>query len=434
MPRPKAKKTSKTLTKTVLAAPRGMHDILPLDRPWWDKIEAKAKELAEFYGFSQIETPVLESAEIFIRGTGKETDLVQKEMYTLKTKGGDFLALRPEGTPGVMRAYIEHGMISWPQPVKLYYFYPVFRHDRPQAGRYRQFYQFGLETIGEQEPVADVEIIYLCWLWLNELGLSDVHFEINSLGCRHCRAGLRQTIKKYYERRRNQLCADCRRRLETNPLRILDCKNENCAKLKANLPPLIDKVCYDCRKHFEQVLEYLEDLGIPYNLNSSLVRGLDYYNRTVFEIWLGEDSSMALGGGGRYDELLQELGGPKKPAVGAALGIERIIETLKNKGHKAPAVSHPKVYLIQLGELAKKKAFKLIEEFRKHNVRVASSFEKDNLRAQLKNADRLGVDFSLILGQEEVINETIILRDMHSGLQETIPLAKIVEEIKKRLH
>jgi len=429
-----SKKEAKKDTKIILSAPRGMHDILPSERPWWDKIEAKAKELAEFYGFSRIETPVLESAHLFIRGTGENTDVVKKEMYTLRTKGGDFLALRPEGTPAVMRAYIEHGFVSAPQPVKLYYFYPVFRHDRPQAGRYRQFYQFGLETIGEEQPIADVEIIYLSWLFLNEVGLSNAHFEINSLGCRRCRSNLRQTVKKYYERRRNKLCPDCRRRLETNPLRILDCKNESCIKLKEDLPPLIDKVCDDCRSHFEQVLEYLEELGVPYNLNSTLVRGLDYYTRTVFEIWLGDNESMALGGGGRYDEMLQELGGPKKPAVGVALGIERIIEELKEEGHKPPTPSRPRVYLVQLGEMAKKKAFKIMEDFRKHNIKLGSSLGRDNLRAQLKNADRLGVDFSLILGQEEVLNETIILRDMRSGLQETIPLGKIVEEIKKRLH
>jgi len=413
-------------------APRGMHDILPEEQIWWEKVYRSAKEIAEFYGFSKIETPVLEDAEIFTRGLGQSSDVVHKEMYLVRTKGGDLLTLRPEGTAPIARSYIENGMINWPHPVKLYYFLPMFRHDKPQAGRYRQFYQFGLEIIGDENASSDAEIIEISYLFLKELGLKNVRVELNSIGCPTCRGPYKTLIKNYYRLRVNKLCPDCKRRLKENPLRLLDCKNENCQSLRMNLPPIVDKLCDECRRHFESLLEYLDYLDIPYNLNQNLVRGFDYYTKTVFELWQeGDDGSSALGGGGRYDGLIQLLGGPKKPAAGVALGIERIIDLMKMKSSR-PIQAKEKVYLVQLGELAKRKSFEILETFRKNNILVASSLGRDSLRAQLKDADRLMVKYTLILGQKEVLDGTIILRDMQSGLQETIPLSKIIEEIKKR--
>jgi len=428
------KNSKKSSKKKVYQAPRGMHDVLPEMQPWWDKVYREFKEIAEFYGFGKIDTPILEDAEIFIRGSGAATDIVQKEMYILRTRGGDHLALRPESTPGICRAYTENAMFNWPQPVKLFYFNSIFRHDKPQAGRYRQFYQFGLETLGEESAIVDAEIIQVTWMLLNELGIKNSHIELNSIGCSSCRPAYRNAIKSYYRPKVKKLCSECKRRLKENPLRLLDCKNEECKALRVGLPPTVDRLCDDCKKHFETLLEYLDELNIPYNLNQNLVRGLDYYTRTVFEIWLeNDDGSLALGGGGRYDDLIHLLGGPKKPAVGVALGVERIINILKERGGRPSQCSKPKAYLVQLGEMAKKKSFKILEDFRKNNITIASSLGRDNLRAQLKNADRLQVQYALIFGQKEVIDETVILRDMQSGLQEIIPLSKIVVEIKKRL-
>jgi len=424
----------KNSKKKVYTAPKGMHDILPDEQVWWDRFYNKAKDVSDFYGFKKIDTPLLEDADIFIRGTGLGTDIVEKEMYTLKTKGGDFLALRPEGTPSVIRSYIENGMFNWPQPVKLFYYGPMFRYDKPQAGRYRQLFQFGLEMIGEENAAADAEIIQAVWLILNELGIKNIHIELNSIGCPDCRPAYKKFLKTFYRTKASKLCSDCKRRLKINPLRILDCKNESCIALRENLPPLFDKLCEECRAHFEHLLEYLDEMQIPYNLNPNLVRGLDYYTKTVFEVWSNDDAgSLALGGGGRYDGLVGILGGPKKPAVGFAFGVDRIVYQLKLRNKKTETYHKNKVYLVQLGESAKKQIFGLLEEFRKNNILVESSLGRDSLRSQLKNADHSRVKYCLILGQREVIDGTVILRDMESGLQETIPIDKIILELKERL-
>lgn len=421
-------------------APKGMSDILPPDQPYRGKIRKLAHEVAESFGFGRIETPIVEKVELFIKSTGASTDIVKKQMYVLRSKDSSILALRPEGTPGVVRAYIEHGLAALPQPVKLWYFGPMFRYEKPQAGRLRQFYHFGVEIIGDQDPVLDAQIIQLGFCFLQGLGFRKSSLQINSLGCKVCRPTFRRNLVDYYRSKTKKICADCRRRLKENPLRLLDCKQEKCQPVINQAPVLIDCLCNECRSHFKNVLEYLDELEVPYFLNHHLVRGLDYYTKTVFEFFAGQEPSLnktkgqlALGGGGRYDGLVKLLGGKEAPAVGMSFGVERLIEQMKAQSIKIPSKTGPSVFLIQLGALAKRKALILFNKLQKAGISVGECFSKESIKAQLQIADKLEAKFSLILGQQEVIDETIIIRDMKTGIQETVPLAKVVKEVKKRL-
>ncbi|MCX6702929.1 MAG: histidine--tRNA ligase [Candidatus Wolfebacteria bacterium] len=419
----------------LLQAPKGMHDILPEDQPWWNRVRKVADTIADFYNFQRIDTPILENMEIFERGVGNTTDIVEKEMFVARTKGGDQLVLRPENTAGIMRAYLEHGLSRLPQPLKLYYLGPFFRHERPQAGRYRQFHQGGFEIIGgDDDPLYDAQIILATYRFIEELKVKNLVIQINSIGCRVCRPTYKRKLLEYYKKFENKLCKDCRRRIEINPLRLLDCKNESCEALKADAPVMVNHLCSACRNHFKLDLEYLDELGLPYALSHYLVRGLDYYNRTVFEIY-AEGIPSALGGGGRYDYLAEILGGRKSPlpAVGSAPGIERIIEVMKAQG--VPGISKPraKIFLIQIGDPAKKKALGLLEKFREADIKVIESLGKESLSTQLKIANKEEVQLALLLGQREVFEDNIIIRDMKSGNQETVPLSKVVDEVKRRL-
>jgi histidyl-tRNA synthetase len=436
--------TKKKKADSLLLTPKGMHDILPPETLMWEKLRRATKDVADFYDFEFIETPIVELEEVFRRGVGLDTDVVEKQMFNLKTRGGDRMVLRPENTAGVVRAYIQHGMANWPQPVKLWYWGPMFRHENPQSGRYRQFHQIGFENFGEEHPAVDVEIMQVTAKILEAIGLKGFHLEVNSIGCANCRPAYKNLLKSYYRNRANRLCPDCRRRLKTNPLRLLDCKNEVCVLMKGSAPETVENLCEECRAHFKKVLEFLDDAEIPYLLNPYLVRGLDYYSRTVFEVvpsqekeGLTVDSSgsspKSIAGGGRYDYLTKMLGGNDTPAVGVSVGIERTLSALKDQGVKFPVRATAKVFLAQLGELAKRKSLKLLEDFRRADLRVATTLGRDSVKAQLKVADRMGVSWALILGQKEAVDHTIILRDMQTGVQETIPLDKIVEEIKERL-
>ena len=323
----------KEATRT-FQAPKGMHDVLPADQPYWDRIEGLVKDLAREYGFARLEPPVLEFAELYNKTSGEESDIVTKEMYTLRTKGGDVLALRPEYTPGIARAYLENNLSRLGQPQKLFHFGPVFRHDRPQLGRYRQFTQIGFETIaGPNDPIYDAEIITIYSDLLNELKIRNSKLKINSIGCRVCRPIYKKQLVNYYKNHEKELCEDCVKRLQTNPLRLLDCKEEECVKLKAKAPNFLDKLCSMCTEHFKSVLEYLEEVAIPYELDNHLVRGLDYYSRTVFEMYAdGKEAEIgALPAGGRYDYLMETIGGHLTPAVGGACGVERLIAVMKAK-------------------------------------------------------------------------------------------------------
>ena len=420
-----------------------MHDTLPEDQRYFRHILKKGESLLEYYGFERIDTPLLESMDLFLRSVGETSDIAEKEIYTLKTKGGDVLALRPEGTAGVVRAYIENGMNVRPHPVKLFYWGPMFRHDQPQHGRYRQFYQLGVETIGDSSEAVDAELIFLGYKLLDMLGLDGYSVHINSLGDSSCRPAYLKALKEYYKNRTKKLCSNCKNRLKTNILRLLDCKEAECIEAAKETPQIVDFLDDDCRAHFKHVLEFLDEVKVPYILNPRLVRGLDYYTRTVFEFMPDEDPSTGSGqggaqssviAGGRYDRLVEILGGSKTPAAGWALGVDRIVLALKEKNANIhDGVSRPKIFLVQLGEAAKRKSINLYESFRKAGIDAKSSIGRDSIKSQLRIANRLGGRFALIFGQKEALEGTIILREMETGIQETIPLEKIVEEVKKRL-
>ena len=422
--------------------PSGMHDILPENQEYFQKFYAVAKDVAEFYGFRRIDTPIVEDAELYEKGTGIATDIVEKQMYLLKTRGGDTLALRPEFTPGMARAYLQHGMINLPQPVKLYTSGPLFRYERSQAGRFRQFHQFDAEVFGEISPAQDAQIIQLFTVILQELKIGHVLVEINSVGDSQCRPYYKKLLVNFLRSRQQQLCADCRRRVRENPLRTLDCKEEKCQRVRSLAPQILDHLCEECKKHFRQVLEFLDEADIPYHLDPYLVRGLDYYTKTVFEIFSerqikqqeGDQEVItrdALVGGGRYDTLVKLYGNKDVPAVGAAAGTERIVSFLKEQ--QLAVSKNPKVFLAQLGDLPKKKSLKLLEEFRKAKIQIAESLGRDSLKVQMSRADKLGVRFTLILGQREALDNTIVIRRMDNGTQETVKFDKTIEEIKKRL-
>ncbi|MDP3995826.1 MAG: histidine--tRNA ligase, partial [bacterium] len=340
--------------------PTGMHDILPEGQKYFQKVYSVCEQLFNFYGFKRIDTPILEDTALYEKGTGLTTDIVQKQMFVLKTKGGDLLTLRPEFTPGIVRAYLEHGMQILPQPVKLYSSGPLFRYEHSQAGRYRQFHQFDLEVIGEGDPVIDAQIIQIFYNILSELKFKKLIIEVNSIGDNQCRPYYKKILSNYFRSREAALCPDCRRRLKENPLRVLDCKEEKCQREVSQAPQIIDNLCEECHKHFKGVLEFLDEIELPYRLNPYLVRGLDYYTKTVFEIFEDTEEGRrigALAGGGRYDALIKLLGGEDTTAIGGALGVERIVSLIKDKAvsSQKPA-GHTQVFLAQLGSMAKRKS------------------------------------------------------------------------------
>ena len=421
-----------------------MHDILPADQPRWQFILKKAAVLLTDYGFEKIDTPIVEQTALFVRAVGEATDIVEREMYSFKTKGGDDLSLRPEGTAGVVRSYIEQGMSVWPHPVQLWYFGPMFRHDNPQFGRTRQFYQLGVESFGDENAATDALMIFIAYRLLESLGLKSIVVKLNSIGDGSCRPQYIKALKDYYRNRGKKLCNQCKKRLKINILRVLDCKEEHCNELGKDVPQFVDFLDEECKTHFKTVLEFLDEMKIPYLLDPHLVRGLDYYTRTVFEIWSenpsagGEENKeapqLALCGGGRYDKLVNLAGGPKTPATGWAMGIERIVLALGGLGISVPeSHAQPKVFIAQLGEMAKRKGLLLFEELRKHGVTARASFGRDSIKSQLRIANRLGIKYTLIIGQKEALDGTTILREMDSGVQETIPQEKILEAIKQKL-
>lgn len=420
----------------------GMADIMPSDRKYYDALERACFKLALYYGYERIETPILEYSELFEKGTGISTDIVQKEMYTFTTKGGDNLTLRPEMTPSVARAYIQHGMSSWSQPIKLSSIGPVFRHERSQAGRFREFRQFEIDSIGSQQALNDAQIIFILYGILKSVGLRDLSTKINSTGCPKCKPNYKKAVRDYYRGREKSLCKDCRRRKKENILRLLDCKDEKCERLRMAVPEIIDYLCSDCHNHFKNVLEAMDSMELPYVLSPHLVRGLDYYTKTVFEIFPVEPSSgaeaeegrvLALAAGGRFDNLVKMLGGEDAPAVGGALGMERVISQLKDNNIKVPERKKAQVFLVHLGDLAKKRGMKITEEFRAAGLQVREALGRSSIKSQMSIADKMGVAYVLILGHQEVAEDTIIIRDMKSGSQESVPMNKMVKEIKKRL-
>jgi len=415
---------------------KGMDDVLPDEQRYFDKIYRKTKKIAEFYNFGKIDTPILEKVELFKRSVGEGTDIVEKEMYSFKTKGRDQVALRPEWTAPIARSYIENGMRSWSQPVKLWYFGPCYRYERPQAGRSRQFYQFGMEVMGDESPAIDAYLIQIALVVLKKLKLSNLIIQINSIGCEECRPSYIEKLVDYLKSHKSALCSDCKKRIKKNPMRVLDCKQEKCQRIKRGAPQMIDNLCKECHQHFKEVLEFLDEMEVPYNLNPYIVRGLDYYTKTVFEI---EERSKAgqrqgaLIGGGRYDNLVKMLGGTEVPSCGWAAGVERIIDLLKEKKIKFRKKSKPKVFLAQLGKLAKRKSLKILEDFRKKRIKVTDSLGNDSLKKQLKQANKTGARYVLIFGQKEALEDKITIKDMKTGKQKKVKLKNLTKAIKKRL-
>ncbi|EKD47465.1 MAG: hypothetical protein ACD_66C00048G0003 [uncultured bacterium] len=416
---------------------RGFKDILPGEEPYWNKVEDAARNIATSYSFGRLRLPILEQTSLFERSIGKATDVVEKEMYTFIDPSNTRVTLRPEATAGAARAYIEHGMVNKTQPVKMWYFEPMFRHDRPQAGRYRQFYQFGLEAIGSSDPILDAQMILMTHRFFKGLGV-EVKFLLNSIGTEESRREYIMELVSYFKQFRKRLSEVDKKRLTKNPLRLLDSKEEGMDELRDGAPQILDWLDEDSKQHFMKVLEYLDEAEVPYELNPYLVRGLDYYTKTVFEVVeITDDAERAqnsLGGGGRYDTLIELLGGREDtPAIGIALGVERVIMAMKNQGVEFSKEREVDVFFCQLGDASRKKGLIVFEEFRKAGVSIAEAFGKGALKGQLEMADKQKAKIALILGQKEVLDGTIIIRDMESGAQEIVNIDKVVAIVKRQL-
>ncbi len=410
---------------------RGFRDILPEETPKWQRVEEKIRSIFYDFGIREIRIPVLEKTELFKRGIGEATDIVEKEMYTFLDRGNEYLTMRPEATACVIRAYIEHHLYEKDPIAKLFTIGPMFRRERPQKGRFRQFHQINVEFLGQEDPRIDAELMAMLMHLLGEVGIGNLKLEINSLGCDICRPAFRETAIGFLKEREDKLCADCQRRLETNPLRIFDCKNESCQETITGAPLILDFICDECRSHFEKVMEYLGLLQVPFVVNRRMVRGLDYYTRTAFEITtesLGAQNAVT--GGGRYDGLVEMLGGPAISGIGFAIGFDRLIAMLPDTdGHDT---KHPHVFIAALGNEAQRHAFSLCNSLRQAAVRAEMDLSGKSLKSQMKRANKLGCTHTLIIGDAELAEATAQLRNMQDGTQETVDI-KDVQALKQRV-
>jgi histidyl-tRNA synthetase len=411
---------------------KGINDILPSAVGKWQLVESVARRVFTNFGFQEIRIPILEKTELFARSIGESTDIVEKEMYTFPDRNGQLLTLRPEATASVVRAFIQHRLHLQPSMRKFYTIGPMFRHERPQKGRYRQFHQINVEVFAIDDPMVDAEVIYLLLVFLDELNIPGIALHLNSMGCPDCRQPFRQSLTSYLDSVSAKLCSDCQRRRSTNPLRIFDCKVESCRQLVAKAPVLMDHLCDDCVDNFQSVKDHLDSLGVSYTIDPHMVRGLDYYNRTTFEAitpHLGAQN--AVGGGGRYDGLMKTLGGPDLPATGFAIGMERLILLLDEKTDVETGPH--RLFVACLGAEAQKRGFGLVQELRLRDLFVEMDYESRSLKAQMRRADKLGVSHVLILGEDELAEGVAVLRDMGAATQEEIPLEGVVEQIFSRL-
>ncbi len=416
-------------------SPKGVHDILPDDHLYFSFVKKVVRHHCRRAGFRRISTPIFENIEVFTRSIGDSSDIVEKEMFVFESKSGKRFALKPEGTAGVVRAYLQHGMAELPKPVELYYIEPHFRYNRPQKGRYRQFHQLGIEVLGESDPAIDAQVIYIAHRINQDLGIADrLTLQLNTIGSQEDREKYKEDLLNYYTGKERSLCEDCRRRLYENPMRLLDCKVEDC-QILASMAPRLEAVLSDASKeHFQLLQDYLKELGINYELNPTLVRGLDYYTHTVFEFWSKKEGSQnATGGGGRYDGLVEQMGGQNTPAIGYAAGIERLIDYMKEGGITPPNKDKVEVFVAQLGLMAKKKSLPLINQLRDKGINTVGAIGKSSMKGQMSLADKMQARYSLILGQVEVQEGTIILRDMQRGSQETIKIEGIVDRMVELL-
>lgn len=411
---------------------KGFKDILPEDVGTWQRLESKARSVLQTFGFHEIKTPIMERTELFSRSIGLDTDIVSKEMYSIVDAKGKSISLRPEATASVARAYIQHRLYDKNPVQKLFTFGPMFRRERPQKGRFRQFYQINAEILGDSGPRSDADLIIMATTILNEAGLSGLTLHLNSLGCAQCRPRFRQGLQEYLAQRTDALCSDCQKRAKTNPLRVFDCKVETCNEVVSNAPSILDHICEDCRRHFDSLQVYLDDSNIPFILNHRLVRGLDYYTRTSFEFQtehLGAQNAVC--GGGRYDGLLRLLGGPDHPAIGFAMGIDRLVDLMDEAGKENSPV--PALFVAGLGEKAEGVVFGWVRDLRKAGIRVEMEYTSKGLKAQMKKADRLGAKKVLMVGDNELASGKGLLRDMETKEQKEMDLTNIVDNLKKVL-
>lgn len=418
-----------------MQALKGTHDILPEEVYKWDYMEGVIRDVCARYGYKEIRTPIIEATELFQRGIGDTTDVVTKEMYTFTDRGNRSVTLRPENTASAVRAYLEHKMYGDQQVHKMFYIGSMFRYDRPQAGRYREFHQFGLEVLGASSPLADAEIIAMACEIFHRLGLKDLDLHLNSIGDKNCRPAYRQKLIEFFEGKKDQLCDDCRERLYKNPLRILDCKEEGCKKASIGAPEITDYLCDDCHKKFEAVKHYLDGLGISYTVDPRLVRGLDYYTNTAFEIQyppLGAQSAVC--GGGRYDGLVEEIGGPSTPGIGFAIGLERLLLALEMQNLIPAPKAQKRVYIAALGEDAVAEGFKIQEELRGLGVLTDMDLQGRSLKGQMKQAGKLDSQFTVIIGSNELEKGAAAVKNMADGTQKDIPFAEVAGYISKEEH
>jgi histidyl-tRNA synthetase len=419
---------------TSFQAPRGTADHLPEEQKYWRYIESKATDVAARFGFGRIDTPTFEDSNLFIRSVGEGTDIVEKEMYTFDDRGGDSITLRPEGTAPVCRAYLEHGMHNLPQPVRMYYFCPVFRYERPQAGRFRQHHQFGIEVLGDADPSVDVEVIEVAWELMIGLGLNEINLLINNVGDSQCRPAYVAKLKEYYSRHQASLCLDCKARMERNPLRLLDCKVETCHAIGNDAPRSAESLCEECSDHWTKLLSYLDIMQLPYQIDHRLVRGLDYYTRTVFEVQPVDGGGQStICGGGRYDGLITELGGRETPGIGFATGLERLTLNLKRSEVQVPDIPSPKYLVANVGDSARNAALELSVSLRRAGVGAILSSGSRGLRGQMRQANALEIPYALILGDDEIEKGEVVVRDMESSVQESKPLTEFMEEVSKSI-
>ncbi|MBD5584541.1 MAG: histidine--tRNA ligase [Clostridia bacterium] len=412
--------------------PKGTKDVLPNQSYKWQYIEGVAREVARTYNFKEVRTPTFEHTELFKRGVGETTDVVNKEMYTFEDKGGRSITLKPEGTAGVARTFIENGLASSPMPLKTFYITPAFRYERPQAGRLREFHQFGVEVFGASSPETDAEVILFASTLLNKLKIKDVKLELNSIGCPKCRAEYNRALKEYFKPHLSEMCENCRSRFDKNPLRILDCKEERCKAIAQNAPKITDYLCDDCKNHFESVKALLKNQNVEYTVNPNIVRGLDYYTRTVFEFVstnIGAQGTVL--GGGRYDGLIEQLGGSSLPAIGFGAGLERLILLMENTSVPFPEDEKPLIYLAGMDDKSRAKAFEIATNLRSNGVCAEVDHMQRSVKAQFKYADKLGVKFVAVIGETELNEGVLAVKNMAEGTQTSVKIEDIYTYLVK---
>ncbi|MCC5911528.1 MAG: histidine--tRNA ligase [Clostridiaceae bacterium] len=416
-----------------IKTPRGTQDVLPIDVYKWHYIENIVREVADNYGFQEIRTPVFEHTELFIRGIGDTTDVVEKEMYTFEDRSGRSITLKPEGTAPVVRSVIEHKLYAEPQPTKLYYLIPVFRYEKPQAGRYREHHQFGVEVFGASNPSVDAEVIHMAMMIYKTMGIKKLELRINNIGCPTCRKTYHEALKKYLSARLGNLCTTCQSRFDRNPMRIIDCKSDSCQEQLQEVPLMIDYICEECDEHFEGLKSHLEAAKIPYIIDPRIVRGLDYYTKTAFEIITDEAGKKGtLCGGGRYDKLVEDCGGPSTPGVGFGMGLERAILSLETQGIDIPEPEGFDVFIVTMGDKAKLRGFRLLNELRELGIKADQDHISRSIKAQFKYANKKKATYTIVIGDDELNKGMVTLKNMEMGEQEEISIENIIQVLKEK--